>query len=111
MGLTLLAAASLPIKFWGEAFTTATYLINILPSPVLHNKSPHLLLFHTAPNYTLLKTFGCACYPLLRPYNKHKLDFKSAFSHLLILKLIMPAILELDGYHDGKMLLFWIGIS
>ena len=78
MDLTLLVVASLPIKLWGEAFTTTTYLNNILPFPVLQNKSPHVLLFHTAPNYTRLKTFGCACYPLLRPYNKHKLDFKFA---------------------------------
>ena len=35
MGLTLLASASLPIKFWGETFTTATHIINILPSLVL----------------------------------------------------------------------------
>ena len=78
MGLTLIVVASLPIKLWGEAFTTATHLINISPSPVLLNKSPYTLLFHTALKYTQLKTFGCACYPLLRPYNKHKLDFKSA---------------------------------
>jgi len=29
MGLTLLASVSLPIKFWGEAFTTTTLIINI----------------------------------------------------------------------------------
>ena len=78
MGLTLHAFASLPIKFWGEAFTTAMHIINILPSPVLQNKSPYELLFHKPPVYNTLKTFGCGCYPLLRPYNKHKLDFKSA---------------------------------
>ena len=31
-------------------------------------------LFHTKPNYPFLKVFGCACWPNLRPYNKHKLQ-------------------------------------
>jgi len=45
MGLTLLAAATLPIKFWGEAFTSAMHIINALPSSVLSNKSPYEMLF------------------------------------------------------------------
>ena len=28
--------------------------------------------------YDFLKTFGCVCYPLLCPYNKHKLEYRSA---------------------------------
>jgi len=75
MGLTLLVAATLPIQFWGEAFTTAMHIINALPSSVLSNKSPYQMLFKHKPDYTLFKTFGCACFPLLRPYHKHKLDF------------------------------------
>jgi len=27
--------------------------------------------------YKHLKAFGCACFPFLRPYNSHKLDFRS----------------------------------
>jgi hypothetical protein len=30
-----------------------------------------------APDYTTLRTFGCLCYPLLRPYANHKLTFRS----------------------------------
>jgi hypothetical protein len=29
------------------------------------------------PDYSLLCTFGCACWPNLRPYNTHKLAFRS----------------------------------
>jgi len=65
MGLTFLSSASLPIKFWGEVFRTVVYIINMLPSPVLQNKSPYELLFHKLPGYNTLKTFGCACYSLL----------------------------------------------
>jgi hypothetical protein len=34
-------------------------------------------LLGETPDYTFLKVFGCACWPHLRPYNKHKLEFRS----------------------------------
>jgi len=39
-GLALLAHAGMPLKFWDEAFLTATYLINRLPTRVIDNLSP-----------------------------------------------------------------------
>jgi histone deacetylase 1/2 len=36
VGLALLAHASMPLKFWDEAFIAATYLINHTPSKVLN---------------------------------------------------------------------------
>lgn len=36
VGLSLLANASMPQSFWAEAFQIATFLINCLPTPVLH---------------------------------------------------------------------------
>jgi histone deacetylase 1/2 len=78
-GLSLLAQASMPMKFWDEAFSTATYLINRLPTRVIDNATPleHLLGAKAKPNYNMLKTFGCACWPLLCPYNARKLSFRS----------------------------------
>lgn len=76
-GLTLLAQAKMPLKFWDHAFLTATYLINRLPSPSLNNKSPFFLLKFQFPDYKFLKCFGCACFPFLRPYNSQKVDFHS----------------------------------
>ncbi|KAF7840881.1 Retrovirus-related Pol polyprotein from transposon TNT 1-94 [Senna tora] len=40
-GLTLLATASLPLKYWDEAFITSVFLINRLPTPRLSNKTPY----------------------------------------------------------------------
>jgi hypothetical protein len=77
MGLALLAHSHLPHSYWEEAFTTATYLINRLPTPVLQNRSPFETLFQKSPDYTFLRVFGCACWPCLRPYNCHKLDYRS----------------------------------
>jgi hypothetical protein len=33
--------------------------------------------FKRPPDYTILRTYGCLCYPLLRPYANHKLSFRS----------------------------------
>lgn len=77
LGLTLLIHASLPLKFWDYAFLTTVYLINRLPTASLHNAIPDTILFKQTPGYNFLKVFGCACFPLLRPYNTHKFDFRS----------------------------------
>ena len=39
--------------------------------------SPYFKLFQKEPDYSNLRIFGCACYPLLRPYASHKLSFWS----------------------------------
>jgi hypothetical protein len=77
VGLALLAHASVPLKYWDQAFLTATYLINMLPSKVINHDTPVHRLLDTTPNYSSLRVFGCACWPNLRPYNKHKLAFRS----------------------------------
>jgi len=75
IGLTLLAQAKMPLHYWWKAFSTKVYLINRLPSSVNQNESPFSLLFEKKPDYDALKLFGCACYPCLKPYNQHKLQF------------------------------------
>lgn len=57
---------------------TAVFLINRLPSLNLDNKSPFELLFQRVPDYKHLKSFGCVCYPLLKPYNSNKLQPKTS---------------------------------
>jgi hypothetical protein len=76
-GLALLAHAHIPIKFWDDAFLTATFLINRMPARVLDNTSPIERLLHTPPNYSMMRVFDCACWPHLRAYNNHKLSFCS----------------------------------
>jgi transposase InsO family protein len=65
VGLTLLAQSGLSPKFWVDSFLIAIYLINRLPTYVLQQESPFSKLMNRAPDYTLLRTFGCLCYPLL----------------------------------------------
>ena len=78
LGLTLLAQAKLPIKFWWDSFHTATHIINRLPTSILSMKTPYECLFHLQPNYPFLKTFGCAYFSFLRDYNHHKFDFHTS---------------------------------
>jgi hypothetical protein len=67
----------MPLKFWDEAFLTATYLINMHPSKTINNETLVHRLLGTKPDYKSLRVFGCACWPNLRPYNKRKLAFRS----------------------------------
>jgi transposase InsO family protein len=77
VGLTLLAHASMPLKFWDEAFLTAVFLINRLPSRVINNETPFFHIHSKHPDYSFQKTFGCACWPNMRPYNSRKLELRS----------------------------------
>jgi histone deacetylase 1/2 len=76
VGLTILAHASIPLKFWDEAFTTAVYLINRVPSRVINNETPYEHLFKQTPDYSMLRVFGCTVWPNLRPFNTRKLEFR-----------------------------------
>jgi hypothetical protein len=76
-GRALLYHANLPPQFWSYAFTTATYLINRMPTPILNMKTPYQALFNQPPNYNHLHSFGCLCFPWLRPYTTNKLQNRS----------------------------------
>jgi len=78
IGLTLLGQCSALLRFWNYAFESSVYLINRMPTLVLQNTSLFGCLFRRTPDYTFLCTFGCLCFPFLRPYHAHKLDFRSS---------------------------------
>ena len=76
-GLSILAHAGLPLKYWNYAFQTVVFIINNPPTSTLNYKTPHAILYKRDSNYNMFRIFGCICYPLLRPYNRNKFDFKS----------------------------------
>jgi len=49
-----------------------------MPTLVLQNTSPFECLFRRTLDYNFLRTFRCLCFPFLRPYHAHKLDFQSS---------------------------------
>ena len=68
IGLALLAHASLPSKFWMKLFQPVVYLINLLPTKVIHYQTPLQILFHKILNYNHLHIFGCLYFPFLHPW-------------------------------------------
>jgi len=77
MRLSLLAQSHLSSIFWVDTFATSVFIINRLPSPIIDNVSPYFKLFNKSPYYSPFRSFGCSCFPLLRPYSTHKLMFRS----------------------------------
>lgn len=67
-----------PSTFWVEAVQTSVYLINRQPSSVLGNETPYVRLHHRSPSYLALHPFGCVCFVLLPPHERHKLSSQSA---------------------------------
>ena len=73
----MLFNAHVPTSYWVDAFTSATFIINRLPTPLLKNKSPFQLLFNQDPKYENFRTYGCQVFPYLRDYSPHKLAPRS----------------------------------
>ncbi|KAK9047921.1 hypothetical protein SSX86_033117 [Deinandra increscens subsp. villosa] len=76
-GLAMLFHSKLNPNLWVEAFSTAVFIINRLPSKLLNGSSPFEILYKTKPDYNSFKPFGCRVYPLLRSYSEHKLSPRS----------------------------------
>ncbi|XP_028122713.1 uncharacterized protein LOC114319850 [Camellia sinensis] len=65
------------LQYWLDAVSTATYLINRMPSSKLSNMSPYEIIFHSSLAYSSFKVFGCQCFSWLRPYTSNKLQPRS----------------------------------
>ena len=74
---TLLFHAHMPPRFWPDALSTASLLINIRPCRTRGNFAPHHLLFSAPPSYDDLRIFGCLCYPSIAATAPHKLAPRS----------------------------------
>ena len=49
---------NLPIRLWGDYVLTTAYVINILLTPLLRNKTPYEILFGHPPIYEHMRVFG-----------------------------------------------------
>jgi len=76
----LLFQSSLTLSFWSFALLHATLLINCIPTPFLHNKSPYEML-HSHPYDINLRVFGCLCYISIITAHRSKL---ASWAHLSV---------------------------
>ncbi|KAJ4801076.1 hypothetical protein LUZ62_052322 [Rhynchospora pubera] len=83
LGLANMFHASIPMNYWDVIFESVTFVINRLPCSPNNDVSPFEMLFNQKPNYQFFHVLGCACYPLLRPYNQTKLQPRSEKCALL----------------------------
>ena len=66
--------ANLSLKFWGDYVLIATYLINRIPSPLLHDVTLFKKLLSHTLLYSHLRSFGCLCYASTLSRDKSKFD-------------------------------------
>lgn len=77
MARSMLKARGVPSKFWGEAMTTAVYLLNRSYTRSVDNKTPYEVWNGKTPNLHYLRVFGCVAHvKTARPQLK-KLDDRS----------------------------------
>jgi transposase InsO family protein len=73
----MLKAKQLPGMFWGEAVTTAVYLLNRSSSKSINGKTPYELWTGSPPGVQHLKTFGCLAHMKITTPALKKLDDRS----------------------------------
>ena len=69
--------SQVPLQFQGDFVLTTAYLINRLPFPLLHDKTPFEFLFHETPNYNHLKVFGCLCFAFTIAQTRTKFSLRA----------------------------------
>ncbi|KAI0507927.1 hypothetical protein KFK09_014055 [Dendrobium nobile] len=58
----------------GRRTTSSIYLINHLPTHILHSITPFQKMYIKTPTIAHLKTFSYLCYSWMKPYTKSKLS-------------------------------------
>lgn len=62
------------IRFWGDCVLTATFIVNIIPMPLLSNITHFTVLHNKDVDHTSMKFFGCLCYASTLTAQMNKFD-------------------------------------
>lgn len=79
----LLSQSKLPNSFWSYAVLHVVFLINRVPTSIIHNKSPYHVLYDSLPDINSFKVFGCLCYAFTFQAHRTKLHSKARKSVFL----------------------------
>ena len=79
----MLKSKNLPCFLWGEAVSTAAYILNRSPTKRLIDTSPEEAWTGAKPSVTHLRIFGSICYKHVPDQLRRKLDDKG-MPHILI---------------------------
>jgi len=96
VGRAPLYQSKLPASYWSYALLHATFIINKVTSPPLHNKSPYLLLHAHIPDITSFKVFGSLCYSTTLQGHKSKLSPRARKSIFLGYSVGFKGLVLLD---------------
>jgi hypothetical protein len=68
----------MPPSYWAEALSAATHLVNLRPCQPIGFSIPYERLYNAPASYSVLRVFGCLCYPNLSATAQHKLSPRSS---------------------------------
>ncbi|CAN6200243.1 unnamed protein product [Urochloa humidicola] len=73
----LLKQRKMPARYWGEAVSTAVFLLNRAPTKSLDGKTPYEAWTGKKPSVSFLRTFGCLAYAKIVKPSASKLEDRS----------------------------------
>lgn len=83
MAQSLLKSKDMPGTLWGEAVSTAVYILNRSPTKSVQGKTPYEAWHGRKPNIHHLRTFGCVAYAKVTKPNQGKLADRSVKTVML----------------------------
>jgi transposase InsO family protein len=99
---SMLEESKLPKDYWGEAASTAVYVLNRSLTSVLKNRTPFEVLFGIKPNVTHLKVFGAKCWFKVSDQKRNKLDNKAEEG--IFLGYISDSIFRVFNLKNGEVI-------
>ena len=92
----LIIQSHLPKIYWSYSMTHVAHIINMLPTPILNDFSPHEMFYKTSPDFNKLKVFGSLCYASTLSTNRSKFDPRASKCIFIIFKKVTKGYILLN---------------